>query len=327
MPLSIASRTRCQPATGAAAESPASSAIRTQAALLVASRTERAAKGPCGAYAATRLVSEERGEEAAGAEQLGRRALLDDPALVEHDREVGDADRREPLGRDEHGSPGDRRAEVLDEQALRLGVDGGHRIVEHEDARAGEERPRERDALALAAGEVDAAFADQRVVAVGQVVDEGRDSGGVAGGEHVVPVGVGPRGEQVVAQEHREEHGLLRDDRDGATELRDRRVARVDSADEDTPGRRVVETGKQVEQRRLAGAGRAAERDDLAGLDGEVDAAQHLCAAVGEVDVLEAHRRAPGRELTAGPPAPAAARSPRAMRSSARPTRRRAGRG
>ena len=93
-------------------------------------------------------------------------ACLDDPAVVEHDRAVGDADRREPLRRDEHGAAGDGGTEVLDQQPLGLGVDGRHRIVEDEHARAGEQRPRERDALALAAGEVDAALADQRVVPV-----------------------------------------------------------------------------------------------------------------------------------------------------------------
>ena len=66
------------------------------------------------------LVSEQRGEEPAGGEQRGRPAFLDDAAAVEHDRAIGDADRREALSRDEDGAAGDRRAEVLDEQPLGL---------------------------------------------------------------------------------------------------------------------------------------------------------------------------------------------------------------
>ena len=50
------------------------------------------------------------------------------------------------------------------------------------------------------------------------------------------------------------------------------------------PAGRVVEAGQQVEQRRLAGARRPADRDDLAGLDDQVEVAQHLVlAAVREV--------------------------------------------
>ena len=53
-----------------------------------------------------------------------------------------------------------------DEVALGLGVDGRHRVVEDDHARLCDQRARERDALALTAREVDAALADQRVVAV-----------------------------------------------------------------------------------------------------------------------------------------------------------------
>ena len=174
----------------------------------------------CVAYAATDSSPNRAVKSPPAASSAAGRPSSTTRPSVEHDGAVGDADRREALRRDEDGAAGDRRAQVLDEQPLGLRVDGRHRVVEHEHARAGEQRPGERDALALAAGEVDAALADQRVVALRQVVDEGRDSGGLAGGEHLVPVGVGPRGEQVLAQEHREEDGLLRHDRDRAAELR-----------------------------------------------------------------------------------------------------------
>ena len=59
-------------------------------------------------------------------------------------------------------------------------------------------------------------LADQRVVAVREVVHEHGDPRRVAGGEHVVPRGVRPRGGEVVAQRHREEDGALRDDGDRA---------------------------------------------------------------------------------------------------------------
>ena len=168
------------------------------------------------------------------ASSAGGPPLLDDPPLVEHDGAVGDADRREPLRRNEHGAARHGRAQVLDEEPLGLRVDGRHRVVEHEHARAREERARERDALALAAGEVDAALADQSVVALRQVVDEGRDAGRVARGEHLLPVRIRPRREQVLAQEHGEEDGLLGHERDRPPQLDEPDVAGVDAAE---PGR------------------------------------------------------------------------------------------
>ena len=50
----------------------------------------------------------------------------------------------------------------------------------------------------------------------------------------------------------------------------------------------VVEAREQLDDRRLAGAGVADERDGLAGGDAEVDAVQHLGAlAVAEMHVVE----------------------------------------
>ena len=60
---------------------------------------------------------------------------------------------------------------VLD-QRLALAVEARGRLVEDQDRRVGEDRARDRDALALAAGELDAALADHRVVALLELRDE-----------------------------------------------------------------------------------------------------------------------------------------------------------
>src|SRR5687767_6554 len=117
MPSSIASWTRCQPVTGAAADSPASSAITVSRAFLsFAYGARRVSPVRCRRLRGNGLVSEECGEEAAAGEELLGPALLDDPAAVEHGRDVGDADRRQALRRDEDRAPGDRRPQVLHEQ-------------------------------------------------------------------------------------------------------------------------------------------------------------------------------------------------------------------
>ena len=51
-------------------------------------------------------------------------------------------------------------------------VDRGGGVVEDQDPRVGEQGPGDRDSLALAAREGQAALADARVIAVGQVRDE-----------------------------------------------------------------------------------------------------------------------------------------------------------
>ncbi len=74
------------------------------------------------------------------------------------------------------------------------------------------------------------------------------------------------------------------------------------------PSRGVVEARQQLDERRLARARVADQRDGLAGGDAEVDAVQHLGAlAVVEVHVARARRR---------PRSAAAAGRPRASRSS-----------
>src|SRR5262249_31402329 len=64
-------------------------------------------------------------------------------------------------------------------------------------------------------------------------------------------------------------------------ELVVRETAGLDAIERVAAARRLVEAADHVHQRRLAGAGRPHDRDELAGLDVEVDAAQgvHLVRA------------------------------------------------
>ena len=91
---------------------------------------------------------------------------------------------------------------------------------------------------------------------------------------------------QVLDDVHRPEHGPA------AGDLRDAEpqpalgveVGDVGAAEADAARRRQADAGDHLQQRRLAGAVRAEQRDHLAVVDGEVDVEQHLQLAVGEVD-------------------------------------------
>ena len=101
-------------------------------------------------------------------EQLLVVAVGDDPAVVEHDDLIGQRDRGEAVGDDEGGAPGHRLVERELDLLLGRGVDRGGGVVEDQHARVGEQRAGDRQALALAAGERQAALADPRVEALGQ---------------------------------------------------------------------------------------------------------------------------------------------------------------
>ena len=61
------------------------------------------------------------------------------------------------------------------------------------------------------------------------------------------------------------------------------------AVDEDAPALRVVLPAQQLDQRRLAGAGRSDEPDLFAGLDVETEILEHrLAVGMGEADMLEA---------------------------------------
>ena len=78
-------------------------------------------------------------------------AALDDAAVFENQDHVGLPDGREPVGDDEGRPPLHELGEALLDRGLVLAVEGGGRLVQDQDARVGQDRPRDRDALPLAA--------------------------------------------------------------------------------------------------------------------------------------------------------------------------------
>ena len=192
------------------------------------------------------------------------------PAPVEdHDR-VGVQHRRQPVRDDDRRGPLHDLLDRLAHQALRLAVERARRLVEDEDGRAADHRPRDGDPLALAAGQADAALAHHRVVAVRDLHDEVVRVGH-AGGPHDLGLGhvVATVGD-VVADRRVEQQRLLGDDAEepaiGVLPQRPE-VAPVDG---DHAGGGIVQAQHEVDQRRLADAARPHHRHHLALADVKV---------------------------------------------------------
>src|SRR3954467_13887045 len=109
------------------------------------------------------LQAEERGIAAAASQQIVVEAALDDLAALDHQNGVGVHDGVEAVGDHDGGAV---LAEMLDRllhgfRGFRIQRRG--RLVEQDDRRVADQRARYCDALALAAGQLCAEFADRRV--------------------------------------------------------------------------------------------------------------------------------------------------------------------
>ncbi len=109
---------------------------------------------------------------------------FDDAAVLDDEDDVGVEDRREPVRDHEARAAFHQRHERGLDRRFVGRVERAGRFVEDEDARVLEQHARDREPLALAAGELVAALADDRVVAVGQRRDEVVDVRGARGGDH-----------------------------------------------------------------------------------------------------------------------------------------------
>ena len=169
-------------------------------------------------------------------------------------------------------------------------VERRERIVEHEHAWPPDDGARDREPLTLAARQRQPLFADAGVETPRQVVRERRPARRRAPSRCRRRSRRGGRSAGSRARSPRTASAPRTRTRPAPRRLRSDDVAEVVSVEADRPGRRVVEAREQRRDRGLAGAGRADERERLAGMDLEIDAVQHrpVGTGIGEVHVLEA---------------------------------------
>src|ERR1700743_2062592 len=112
---------------------------------------------------------------------------------------------------DEGGAALHEVAEAMLNHRFTLGVEGARSFVEDEDARIGENRSGDGKPMTLTAGDLDAALADDGLVAFGEALREFVDAGDPAGFKELLFGGVGAREHYVLANGAVEEEFLLED--------------------------------------------------------------------------------------------------------------------
>ena len=170
---------------------------------------------------AAALVRPQLGVVAAQRDQLGVRALLDDAALLEHDQPVHARDRAQPVRDGDHRLAFHQAQQLVLDGDFDLAVQRRGGFVEHQDRRVLQDHARDGDALALAAAELDAAFAHMRVVAgaalpVLQAEDELVRLRLLRRGHDLCHRGAGPAVADVGGDRAVQQRGVLRDHADRA---------------------------------------------------------------------------------------------------------------
>ena len=211
---------------------------------------------------------------------------------------------------------------------LGAGVDRAGRLVEDEDRRLGEEGAGDRQQLLLAGADVVALLVDQRVVAVGQRVHEAVDVASPCAAARISLLGgAGLAVGDVVADRAAEQPRVLQHHADAATAARGgASIAMSRPSSVMRAAVELVEPHDQVDERRLAGAGRPDDGDGLAGLgdEREVLDERHV-GVVGERDVVELDAPGDRRRRARASAGRATARRRRGARAPARARRCRTG--
>ncbi|KAJ6798774.1 PGP1 isoform X1 [Iris pallida] len=225
-------------------------------------------------------------------EQVRVRPLLHHLPFVDHRDRVGPPHRGQPVGHHDGRPPGRGPAQRLLHAPLRLRVERAGRLVEQQDPRLLEERPRDRDPLPLPPGELRPSLPDPRLVPPRHARYElvrvrlRRRLHHLRLRRRLLPV------RDVLVDRRREEARLLRDDRDGVPERLQVVLADVLPVHQNAPGARLVEPLDQRQDRALpAPAGPdQGERAPGAGAEAQVPQdGQVGLARVREVHVPQLH--------------------------------------
>src|SRR5262249_32070734 len=195
------------------------------------------------------------------------RAVLDDPALVEHQDAIQMRNRRKPVSNHDDGLVLHEVFEGLLDGLLGDRVEAGGRFIEYQDGGVLDDDARYRNPLALPSGEFHTPLAHQRGVLILDPGDELVSMGLARRIDHLRIAGLEPPVADVLEQTAMKEVRILR----YQAQLRVQRVLRhaadIVAVDQDLPALRVVQAQDQADEGGLPGPGEPDQAYTLPGRD------------------------------------------------------------
>jgi hypothetical protein len=238
------------------------------------------------------------GEPTARRDELIGRSLLDDSALIHHDRVVRVLDHGVAVGDDQRRWPVGEAAERLLEFLFGGVVEIGGGFVQDQDARPIDQDARDLQALPFSHRQAHAALTDFRGQALGQAVEEipqARGDGGVA---NFLAGGTGPFVAHVFGQRSAENRAIGGNHSNGAADRRRVQLGEALSVNPDLAGIGLPEFEEQVGGGGFSGAGWPDNGGNLTSFGGERNAAQHLpLRPVAESDLAKLDFAGAGLDL------------------------------
>ena len=217
-------------------------------------------------------------------------ALLDDPAVIHDEDRVGVPDRGQPVGDDEARPSQHQPGHGPLDEDLRARVHGARRLVEDEDPAVGQEGSSDRQELHLTLRHAGGVVVEDRVVPVGERPDEMIDMGGLGRGRDLLLRRIVAAVGDVLADRPVEEPRVLEDHPERGAKFVPRHRPAVDPVDRDPARVDLVEAHQEVDQGRLARAGRPDDGDGVTRLDDEVQVLDERgIGEVAEGHVLQFH--------------------------------------
>src|ERR1700730_9568306 len=230
--------------------------------------------------------------DGAAIEQFPVRTDIDDLAAVKHEGLIAIDQRGEPVRDDHHRAPARHALEIGVDQRLTLRIERRGRLVEDHQPGIDDQRARDGDALALAAGEIGRALLDPRLITLGQTFDEllGACEPGRAHG--VLEIEARPPGQDVVLHGAAEEEVLLQHDAEALAQMPQVDLAQIRPVDPHRARIVAVDPHEQAGDRGLTGARAADQAEHRARRDGETDLVERrgLRAFIFEGHIFEADR-------------------------------------
>ena len=154
---------------------------------------------------------------------------------------------------DERGAAFHQVGETFLDGGLGFRIQAAGSLVQDQDARIGKNGTGDGDALALSAGELDAAFADDGVVLLLELFGKLIDAGDAAGGEDLLFGGGGTREADVFADGAVEQEGVLQHHAELRAEGIQAHGGKVGGIDQDASGGGLVEGRDQADDGGFSG--------------------------------------------------------------------------